>query len=48
MACTSLDIPKQVSLKKPVIAVDPCAGTLARTPENTPGKRVVMDGLEFS
>lgn len=44
----SLDILKQISLKKPVIGIDPYHEMLARIPENTPIKRMAMDGLEFS
>lgn len=44
----SLDILKQVSLKKPVIGVDPYPEMLAKIPENAPIERVAMDGLEFS
>ena len=44
----SLDILRQVPLKKPVIGVDPYPEMLAKIPENAPIKRVAMDGLEFS
>jgi ubiquinone/menaquinone biosynthesis C-methylase UbiE len=44
----SLDILKQISLKKPVIGVDPYPEMLAKIPEGAPIKRIAMDGLEFS
>jgi SAM-dependent methyltransferase len=44
----SLDILKQVSLKQPVIGVDPYPEMLAKIPGDAPIKRLVMDGLEFS
>lgn len=44
----SLDILKQVSLKQPVIGVDPYPEMLAKIPGDAPIKRLAMDGLEFS
>jgi len=44
----SLEILKQVSLKQPVVGVDPYPEMLAKIPGDAPIKRLVMDGLEFS
>ncbi|QBQ54917.1 class I SAM-dependent methyltransferase [Nitrosococcus wardiae] len=44
----SLDILEQVSLKNPVIGVDPFPEMLAQIPEEAPIKRVAEDALEFS
>ncbi|MCA6107056.1 class I SAM-dependent methyltransferase [Bradyrhizobium cenepequi] len=44
----SLDILKQVALKRPVIGVDPYAEMLAKVPDDAPIRPIVMDGFEFS